>query len=66
MITCGVLQLLMLQFSRAPIMLLYLIESCGMAGAGGLDKSKSERKGDLQLPTASQATATELSHSPAQ
>jgi hypothetical protein len=44
MITCGVLQLLMLQFSRVPIMLLYLIESCSVASAEGMDKSKSERR----------------------
>jgi len=42
LISCSVAHLPMSQFACARIMLLFKIESCSMARAGGMDKSKSE------------------------
>jgi hypothetical protein len=49
------------QFKCEPITLLGLIESCSTVSAGGLDKSKSERRAAAvaQDRAASQATTTE-------
>ncbi len=51
----------MLQFTRAPTAQLYLIGSCSLAIAGGVNKSKSEiRAGAVaQDRAASQSATTE-------